>query len=106
MDRLFRVVVRIKGARAAAKEPEERISPVLSIPADYKQNGFSDCLLLFAAETTGPWWYRPPPGLFSFASICLYLVSVSSHHEDAASPKTLQGRECRARFVGYRSRFE
>jgi phosphohistidine phosphatase len=47
---------------------------VLSIPADYKHDGFSDRLLLFAAETTGALVVPTPTRAIFF---CLYLVSVS-----------------------------
>ena len=53
MDRLLWVVVRIKGGSRSRERTEERIEPVVSIPADYKHDGFLDRLLLFAAETTG-----------------------------------------------------
>ena len=77
MDRLFWVVVRIKGARAAAKEPEERIEPGTEYSRRQKHNGFSDRPLLFAAETTGALVVPTPTRAFFLCPVCLYLVSVS-----------------------------
>ena len=70
--------MRIKGARAAAKESEGRIEPGTEYSRPLQTGTafpIAGCCLLL--KRPGPWWYRPPPGLFFFASICLYLVSVS-----------------------------
>ena len=63
-----------RGLAQPRKNQKGGSGPVLSIPADYKHDGFSDRLLLFAAETTGALVVPTPTRAFFF---CLYLVSVS-----------------------------
>ena len=93
MDRLFWVVVRIKGgSRSREKNQTRGSSPVLSIPAENKHDGFSDRPLLFAAETTGgPGGTDPHQGFFSLPPFISSGISLR-HHEDAPSPETRQGR--------------
>ena len=77
MDRLFCVVVRIKGARAAAKEPEERIESGTEYSRPLRTQRLFRSPVAVAAETTGALVVPTPTRAFFFASICLYLVSVS-----------------------------
>src|SRR4029077_2107731 len=102
VDRLIQVVVRIKGGSRSREILEEGIKSGTEYSCPLKTQRLSSPVAV-AAETTGALVVPTPTRAF-FLSV--YLVSVFNHHEGAASLKTRQGRECRARFVGHHSRFE